>query len=113
MEEKRGSALFLGRRLLFKNVRGVALSAAVLAVIPAAALHFDVPRQLVGGDLRLSGIDYIESNVFILMVVFPQPVTLNVGFHGGSSLVLSFFLNKAALIMYADDSTVYTATDNI
>ncbi len=53
MEEKRRSALFLGRRLLFKNVRDVALLA---ARVPATALHFDVPDQSVGGDLRLSGI---------------------------------------------------------
>ncbi len=56
MEKKRGNALFTGRRLLFKNVRGVALLAAVLAAVQAAALHFDVARQLVGRDLRLSGI---------------------------------------------------------
>ncbi len=51
MEEKRGSALFPGRCLLFKNVRGIALLAAVLAAVLATALHFDVPRQSVGGDL--------------------------------------------------------------
>ncbi len=46
MEEKRGSALFPGKRLLFRNVWGN----------PATTSHFDVPRQSVGGDLRLSGI---------------------------------------------------------
>ncbi len=56
MERKRGSALFTGRRLLFINVSGVALFLTVLAAVPAAALHFDVPRQSVGRDLRLSGI---------------------------------------------------------
>ncbi len=56
MEEKRGSALFLERCLLFKNIRAVALLAAVLAAVPATVLYFDVPRRSVGGDLQLSGV---------------------------------------------------------
>ncbi len=55
-EEKRGSALFPGRYLLFKNVRDVALLAALLFVVPATTLHSEVPRQSVGRNLRLSGI---------------------------------------------------------
>ncbi len=57
---KRQSALFLGRCFLFRYVRGVALLAVVLAAIPATALHFDVPRRLVGGDLQLSGIARLD-----------------------------------------------------
>ncbi len=34
------------KHLLFKNVRDVALLAAVLAAVPAAALHFDVPQTI-------------------------------------------------------------------
>ncbi len=49
-------ALFPGKCLLFKNVRGVALLEAILATVPATDLHFDGSRQSVGGDLRLSGV---------------------------------------------------------
>ncbi len=63
MEEKRGSALFPQRRLLFKNVRGVALLAEVLAPVPATTVHFDIPRRLIGEDLRLSGTTRLLSNI--------------------------------------------------
>ncbi len=48
--------LFPVRHLLFKNVRGVALLAAVLSAVSATALHFNIPRRLIGKDLQLSGI---------------------------------------------------------
>ncbi len=59
--QKRLSALFPGRCLLFKNVRSVTLLVAVLAPVPGTVLHFDVPRQSVGGDLQLSGIARLVS----------------------------------------------------
>lgn len=39
-----------------KNVRGIASLEVVLAAVPATGLHFDDPRRLVDGDLRLSAI---------------------------------------------------------
>ncbi len=48
-------------KLFFKNVRGFALLAAVLATVPATALHFDTPRQSAGGHLRLSGVVRLPS----------------------------------------------------
>ncbi len=50
MEEKRGSALFPGKHLYLKNIRGIALLAAVLATVPATALHFSDPRRSLSGD---------------------------------------------------------------
>ncbi len=49
-----GERTISGKVSPFKNVRGVAVLAAVLAAVPAAALHFDVPRQSVGGDCLVS-----------------------------------------------------------
>ncbi len=51
--EENGERTISGKASLFQ---GVALLAVVLAAVPAAALHFDVRRRSVGGDLRLSGI---------------------------------------------------------
>ncbi len=106
-EEKRRSALFPGRRLLFKNVRGVALLAAVLAAIPATALHFDVPRQLIGRDLWLSGIArlYLHSFFYQNINLFlsahhscPPSDNLAGFFHFHTSLTVSLML--ALLVNY-------------
>lgn len=39
-----------------KNAKGIASLEVALAAVPATGLHFDDPRRLVGGDLRLSAI---------------------------------------------------------
>ncbi len=52
----------MGRRVLIKNVRAVALLAVVLTAVPTAALHFDFPRRSVGGDLQLSGVARLGSS---------------------------------------------------
>ncbi len=49
-------ALFPVRHLLFKNVRGVALLVAVLAAIPATALHFAQGINLMAATTAMSAV---------------------------------------------------------
>ncbi len=72
MEEERGSTLSRGGRLLFRNVRGVALLVVVLA------LQFDVPRRLAEISDHLVSRDYMN-------IIITKMVSCIVGNTGGFS----------------------------
>ncbi len=77
--EKKQSALFPGMRLLFKNVRGVVLVAAVRTAVPGTVLHFDVP-QTIGRRTSLI-VWYRETiNAFISSALHTVSISIIISF---------------------------------